>query len=83
MEFFALDSTGRIKINRLNDIDYILASMKIVDPAVGSGAFLLGMITEIVRIRQIITPYILALTDAGTKKSLLAKDRLITLNIMQ
>ena len=67
-ELFALDSTGRIKINRLNDIDYILASMKIVDPAVGSGAFLLGMITEIVRIRQIITPYILALADAGTKK---------------
>ena len=69
-ELFAFEYSGEIKTNRLYDIDCILATIKIVDPAVGSGAFLLGMITEIVRIRQMITPYILALVDARTKKIL-------------
>lgn len=43
--------------NRLQEIDVLLANVKIVDPAVGSGAFPLGMLTEIVKARETITSY--------------------------
>lgn len=43
--------------NRLNDIDEALENIKIADPAVGSGAFPLGMLSEIVKIRSTITEY--------------------------
>jgi hypothetical protein len=39
-------------------IDQKLASVKVCDPAVGSGAFLVGMMAEIVRIRNILSNYI-------------------------
>ncbi len=39
-------------------IDQKLASVRICDPAVGSGAFVVGMMTEIVRARNILTPYL-------------------------
>jgi hypothetical protein len=39
-------------------IDQKLASVKVCDPAVGSGAFLVGMMSEIVRIRNILSKYI-------------------------
>ena len=44
-------------INRLGEIDNLLASIKVVDLAVGSGAFPLGMLNEIVKARDIITTY--------------------------
>ncbi len=39
-------------------IDDKLASVKVCDPAVGSGAFLVGMMAEIIRIRNILSNYI-------------------------
>lgn len=45
------------KINRLKEIDDYLANIKVVDLAVGSGAFPLGMLNEIVKARDIITTY--------------------------
>jgi type I restriction-modification system DNA methylase subunit len=38
-------------------LDQILADIKVCDPAVGSGAFLVGMMTEIARMRSALTPY--------------------------
>jgi type I restriction-modification system DNA methylase subunit len=38
-------------------IDHALAEITVCDPAVGSGAFLVGMMTEIVRVRKTLTPY--------------------------
>ncbi len=43
--------------NRLLEIDQLLANVRIVDPAVGSGAFPLGMLTEIIKARDTITTY--------------------------
>ena len=40
------------------DIDCILGDIKIADPAIGSGAFPVGMMTEIVRARLVMTPYL-------------------------
>lgn len=40
-------------------IDKALENIKIADPAVGSGAFPLGLLNEIVKIRDIITSYLL------------------------
>lgn len=39
------------------DIDDRLADIRVCDPAVGSGAFPVGMMTEIVRARSALTPY--------------------------
>ena len=44
-------------VNRLGEIDKLLANIKVVDLAVGSGAFPLGMLNEIVKARDIITTY--------------------------
>lgn len=44
-------------VNRLKELDELLANVKIADPAVGSGAFLLGLLNEIVRARQTLTSY--------------------------
>lgn len=41
----------------LAKIDHALANIKVADPAVGSGAFPLGMLSEIVKLRNIITEY--------------------------
>ena len=45
------------------DIDKALLDVKIADPAVGSGAFPLGMLTEIVKIRDNISIYMLIQND--------------------
>ena len=47
----------RKNVNRLREIDELLANVKVVDLAVGSGAFPLGMLNEIVRARDTITSY--------------------------
>ena len=39
-------------------IDEKLAAIRVCDPAVGSGAFLVGMMNEIIRTRNALTPYI-------------------------
>lgn len=44
-------------INNLEKIDNILENVTVADPAVGSGAFPLGMLNEIVKARSIITNY--------------------------
>ncbi len=46
-------------INRLQEIDDYLSNVKIADPAVGSGAFPLGMLNEIVKARETITSYMI------------------------
>lgn len=38
-------------------IDKLLADIKVCDPAVGSGAFLVGMMHEIVKLRQLLSVY--------------------------
>ena len=40
------------------DLDYLLANIKICDPAVGSGAFPMGMLNEIVNIRNLLQPFL-------------------------
>ena len=40
------------------EIDFALADVRVCDPAIGSGAFLVGMMTEIVRARRVLTPYL-------------------------
>lgn len=44
-------------VNRVGEIDELLKKIRVVDPAVGSGAFPLGMLNEIVRARQNISAY--------------------------
>lgn len=43
--------------SKLNEIDNALADVRVADPAVGSGAFPMGMVNEIVKARDIITEY--------------------------
>ncbi len=43
--------------NNAKQIDDALASIRVCDPAVGSGAFLVGMMTEIIRVRNTISSY--------------------------
>ena len=45
-------------VNRLLEIDNALKDVRVADPAVGSGAFPLGMLNEIVRARQNISAYL-------------------------
>lgn len=46
-------------------IDEALKDVKVADPAVGSGAFPLGMLNEIVRARNNITEYIIKINEKG------------------
>lgn len=41
-----------------NDIDQLLADIKVCDPAIGSGAFPVGMMNEIVKVRSILTEFL-------------------------
>ena len=45
-------------VNRLRELDDLLANVKVVDPAVGSGAFPLGMLNEIVKARDTLSTYL-------------------------
>jgi len=44
--------------NNAENIDVKLANIKVCDPAIGSGAFPVGMMSEIVRARNALTPFI-------------------------
>ena len=46
-------------------IDNALKNIKVADPAVGSGAFPLGMLNEIVKLRDILTSYMLIYNREG------------------
>lgn len=56
-EIFKVNEDGSIAVNRLADIDEALMSVRVVDLAVGSGAFPLGLLNEIVRARETLTEY--------------------------
>lgn len=54
---YKIDVNRNIIVDRLKDLDDALANIRVADPAVGSGAFPLGMLNEIVRARQNISAY--------------------------
>lgn len=62
-------------INRLKEIDDLLADVKVADLAVGSGAFPLGMLNEIVRARQVLTEYLALEMNGFQKKTFYAYER--------
>ncbi len=56
-ELYLLGDDGTINVDRMADLDKALQDVRVADPAVGSGAFPLGMLNEIVRARQNVTTY--------------------------
>lgn len=46
----------KIIIDNSNELDNALANIKVCDPAIGSGAFPVGMMNEIVRARSVLSP---------------------------
>lgn len=62
-------------VNRLEEIDNLLANVKVADLAVGSGAFPLGMLNEIVKARETLSAYMSIGMNAFQKKSFYAFDR--------
>lgn len=52
-------------LNNIVKIDKALENIKIADPAVGSGAFPLGLLSEIVKARNTITDYLVLLDREG------------------
>jgi len=74
-DIFKIDENGDIIVNRLKDIDDALATVRVADPAVGSGAFPLGMVNEIVRARENITAYITIGMNANRKRLLYKNER--------
>jgi len=74
-KIFKIDSTGTIVVNRLKDIDDALATVRVADPAVGSGAFPLGMVNEIVKARQNITAYLTIGMNAADKRYIYINER--------
>ncbi len=72
---FKIDKSGKVVVNRLKDIDQALASIRIADPAVGSGAFPLGMLNEIVRARQNISAYMAITMNTYEKRMMYNNDR--------
>ena len=57
-ELYKINPDGTVAVNRLLDMDKALKEVRVADPAVGSGAFPLGMLNEIVRARQNISAYL-------------------------
>lgn len=74
---FKVDNSGNIVVNRLTEMDEALKNVRIADPAVGSGAFPLGMLNEIVRARQNITAYLAINKNAYEKKMFYQVDRAV------
>ena len=62
-------------VNRLKELDDILANVKVADLAVGSGAFPLGMLNEIVKARETLSAYMAIGMNNFQKKSFYAYDR--------
>lgn len=74
-ELFKVGEDGTIVVNRLIDVDNALATVRVADPAVGSGAFPLGMVNEIVRARQNITAYISIGMNSNSKRLMYKNER--------
>ncbi len=72
---FKIARDGGIVVNRLNDIDNALANIRVADPAVGSGAFPLGMLNEIVRARQNISAYMSINMNTYQKRTMYNNER--------
>ena len=65
----AFESNKKIKqsiFDNIIEIDKALENVRIADPAVGSGAFPLGMLNEIVKARNNITEYIIRKNKEGS-----------------
>lgn len=74
-ELYKLDTDGNILVNRLLDMDKALADVRVADPAVGSGAFPLGMLNEIVRARQNISAYMAITMNAYDVRMMYSMER--------
>lgn len=61
--------------NRLKEFDDILANVKVADLAVGSGAFPLGMLNEIVKARETLSAYMAIGMNNFQKKTFYAYER--------
>ena len=72
---FKLDARGNKVIDKLLEIDKALENVKIADPAVGSGAFPLGLLNEIVRLRETITTYIAVEMNSFSKLVMYNSER--------
>ena len=74
-ELYKINPDGSVAVNRLLDLDDALKNVRVADPAVGSGAFPLGMLNEIVRARQNITAYLAITKSAPEKHMMYSFDR--------
>lgn len=62
-------------VNRIDEIDELLKNIRVADPAVGSGAFPLGMLNEIVRARQNLSAYMATTVDAYNARMMFVNER--------
>ncbi len=62
-------------VNKIEEIDKLLANIRVADPAVGSGAFPLGMLNEIVRARQNLTAYMSTQKNAYESRLMMVNER--------
>lgn len=72
---YKLDANGKVVVNRLKDMDEALKNVRVADPAVGSGAFPLGMLNEIIRARQNISAYMAITMNAYDTRMMYQMDR--------
>jgi adenine-specific DNA-methyltransferase len=62
-------------VNNLKLLDDLLATIRVADPAVGSGAFPLGMLNEVVRARQNLSAYMAIGLNAYDTKLMYSLER--------
>lgn len=74
-ELYKIDSEGNIIVDRLHDMDKALTDVRVADPAVGSGAFPLGMLNEIVKARQNISAYFAITMSAYDARMMYSMER--------
>ena len=63
------------QVNRLKGLDDALKNVRVADPAVGSGAFPLGMLNEIVRARQNVSAYMAITMNAYDTRLMYQMER--------
>ncbi len=74
-EIYKIDEKGNVTKNRLKELDDALKNVRVADPAVGSGAFPLGMLNEIVRARQNISAYMAITMNANETRMMYLLER--------
>ena len=74
-KLFKINPDGTVAVDRLKDMDEALKNVRVADPAVGSGAFPLGMLNEIVRARQNISAYMAINMNAFNKHWMYNNER--------